>query len=148
MPTPKARHGGGAGGGTGPGWVHHSLLEQQHRRRWIPRFLKTAAVLAVLAYVFFVNVVTREAVVGDDSSSHSFSLGALTSAAAGTKTKKKSIAYAISVTADGPYMDGAAVLAHGIRKISVQSKYGMELIAIIHPNVTTSRTALTRAGWK
>lgn len=148
MPTPKARHGGGGGIGHG-GWVHHGLLEQQHRRRWIPRFLKTAAVLVVLAYVFFVNVVTREAVGGDDAGTHHpFSLGALTFAGAGTKTKKKSIAYAISVTADGPYMDGAAVLAHGIRKASEQSKYGMELIAIIHPNVTTSRTALTRAGWK
>lgn len=61
---------------------------------------------------------------------------------------RKTIAYVISVTADGTHSDGAAVLAHGIRKASATSKYGVDLIAIVHPNVTTSRAALRRSGWK
>jgi hypothetical protein len=61
---------------------------------------------------------------------------------------KKKIAYVISVTADGPYMDGAAVLAYGIRKASAKSIYGHELIAIVYPTVTKSRATLEKAGWR
>lgn len=60
----------------------------------------------------------------------------------------KVIAYAVSVTRDGPYMDGAAVLAHAIRTAARRSKYGFELVAIVHPTVQTSREPLQKAGWK
>jgi hypothetical protein len=61
---------------------------------------------------------------------------------------QKRIAYAVSVTHDGPYMDGAAVLAHAIRKAHGKSRYEYDLIAFVHPNVRTSREPLKRAGWR
>jgi hypothetical protein len=66
----------------------------------------------------------------------------------GSSDRRKVIGYAISVTHDGPYMDGAAVLAHAIRTASARSKYAYELVAIVHPNVKTSREPIRRAGWR
>lgn len=60
----------------------------------------------------------------------------------------KKIAYVISVTSDGPYMDGAAVLAYSINKANKQSQHPYDLIALVHPNVTTSRKALELSGWR
>lgn len=71
--------------------------------------------------------------------------------AAGTQTnitEGKRIAYTISVAADGPYKDGAAVLAHAIRKAVKDSHYSMELIAMVHPSVTTTHASSTYASWK
>jgi len=52
------------------------------------------------------------------------------------------------VAADGPYKDGAAVLAHAIRKAVKDSHYSIKLIAMVHPSVTTTHASLTYASWK
>ena len=66
---------------------------------------------------------------------------------------KKKIAYAITVTKDGPFVDGALVLGYAAKKIhqssnGFQSKYDPELVAFVAPGVTTSRQILANYGWK
>eukprot|EP00635_Sarcinochrysidales_sp_CCMP3193_P005337 CAMPEP_0118914976 /NCGR_PEP_ID=MMETSP1166-20130328/15216_1 /TAXON_ID=1104430 /ORGANISM="Chrysoreinhardia sp, Strain CCMP3193" /LENGTH=449 /DNA_ID=CAMNT_0006854615 /DNA_START=56 /DNA_END=1402 /DNA_ORIENTATION=+ len=55
------------------------------------------------------------------------------------KKKAKTIAYAISVTKDGSYVDGAAVLAHSAIRAhrGTQSRYGVALVAFVAPSVTS-----------
>jgi hypothetical protein len=60
---------------------------------------------------------------------------------------RKRIAYAITITKDGFFQDGAAVLAYSIMKYAQNSTYDISLIAFVHPNVTTSRTGLRRLGF-
>ena len=67
--------------------------------------------------------------------------------------KKMKIAYAITVTKDGPFLDGALVLGHAARKVhdlarGFSSRYDAELVAIVAPSVTTSRVTLEAYGWK
>jgi len=141
------------------GWRHHHE-QQRKQRKWLPAKWMLAG-LAVLAYFAFMLSFTQDGRSGSGSSGGGGGLqSALTSLATSMRSSgsgsgssaahggKKVIGYAISVTADGPYMDGAAVLAHGIRKAMQGSKYGHELVALVYPNVTTSRPALERAGWK
>ena len=142
-----------------PGWVHHA----QQRRKWGPTVVKVAALATMLGYFAFMLSLTQQPGAsssgGGGGGGTKSATSALTSlfglggggGKAGLKLDaqgRRVIAYAISVTADGPYMDGAAVLAHGIRQASKDSKYGMDLIALVHPNVSSSRVALRRAGWK
>lgn len=61
--------------------------------------------------------------------------------------QRKRLAYAITITKDGFFQDGAAVLAYSIMKYSVNSTYDISLIAFVHPNVTTSRIGLRRLGF-
>lgn len=63
-----------------------------------------------------------------------------------TKPRKK-FAYAITITKDGSFQDGAAVLAYSIMKHSHQAEYDISFIAFVHPNVTTSREPLRRLGY-
>lgn len=68
-------------------------------------------------------------------------------------TKKKKIAYAITVTKDGPFVDGALVLGHAATRVhdsarGFTSNYEAELIAIVAPSVITSRNILEAYGWK
>lgn len=138
------------------GWVHH---EQQQRRKWVPAAVKLTAALAVGAYLAFMLSFTQDG--GGSGRAGAAGAGlqsALTNLASaahmpsfgvgGNGSGKRVIGYAISVTADGPYMDGAAVLAHGIRQAMAESKYGYDLVALVYPNVSSSRPALERAGWK
>jgi hypothetical protein len=60
---------------------------------------------------------------------------------------RKRIAYAITITKDGMFLDGAAVLVYSIMKHSSNSKYDISFIAFVHPNVTTSRPGLKRLGF-
>lgn len=60
---------------------------------------------------------------------------------------KKRLAYAITITKDGFFQDGAAVLAYSIMKYAKNSTYDISLIAFVHPNVTTSRVGLRRLGF-
>lgn len=62
-------------------------------------------------------------------------------------SQRKRIAYAISITKDGAFQDGAAVLAFSIFNNSRGSDYDVSLIAFVHPNVTTSRPVLQRLGY-
>ena len=63
-----------------------------------------------------------------------------------TPEKRMKVAVAITVTKDGPYLDGAAVLAHSV--IMSKSKYDIEFVAIVHPGVVTTRPALSQLGFK
>jgi hypothetical protein len=61
--------------------------------------------------------------------------------------KKRRIAYAITLTKDGFFADGAAVLAYSIMKVSTQCEFDVSLVAFVHPNVTTSRPILGKLGF-
>ena len=56
------------------------------------------------------------------------------------------IAVAITVTKDGPYLDGAAVLMHSVRL--VKSRHDIEFVAIIHAGVQSTRAGLVSLGFK
>ena len=60
---------------------------------------------------------------------------------------RRRIAYAITMTKDGPFQDGAAVLAYSILRISKNKDYDTSLVAFIHPEVVTSRPILQRLGF-
>jgi len=55
------------------------------------------------------------------------------------------VAVAVTVTVDGPYLDGAAVLQHSIRMTN--SIHDISMVAIVHPGVVTTRPALTKLGF-
>lgn len=66
--------------------------------------------------------------------------------------KKKIIAYAITVTKDGPFVDGALVLGYSAMKVHDESKgfksvYDAALVAFVTPKVVTSREILRKFGW-
>ena len=61
--------------------------------------------------------------------------------------KRPRLAYAITITKDGFFQDGAAVLAYSIFKVSNGSVYDISLIAFVHPNVTKSRPILSKLGY-
>ena len=68
------------------------------------------------------------------------------------KPIKKRIAYAITITKDGSFQDGAAVLAYSIMKQYtnnrvLSSKYSVSFIAFVHPMVTIARKELKRIGY-
>jgi hypothetical protein len=74
------------------------------------------------------------------------------SASSSASTKKK-IAYAITVTKDGHFVDGALVLGYSAKKVhdatkGFNSKYDADLIAFVVPSVVTSRPILEEYGWK
>jgi len=58
---------------------------------------------------------------------------------------KQRVAFAVTVTKDGKYMDGAIVLKHSIDM--QDSLWDVSFVAIVHPNVTTTRSALEKIGW-
>lgn len=77
---------------------------------------------------------------------------ATTSKSITTKNKKKRIAYAITITKDGSFQDGAAVLAYSIMKIynndkHISKSYSISLIAFVHPMVIKARKELKRIGY-
>lgn len=61
--------------------------------------------------------------------------------------RRKRIAYAITMTKDGSFQDGAAVLAYSIMKISKGKEYDVSLIAFVHPDVHSSRGVLRKIGY-
>jgi len=69
------------------------------------------------------------------------------------RTKKKIIAYAITVTKDGPFIDGALVLGYSAKKVhdsslGYHSKYDAELVAFVTPKVIAARPILKAYGWR
>jgi hypothetical protein len=64
---------------------------------------------------------------------------------------RKRLAYVITITKDGYFgLDGAAVLAYSIIQSSNQnstSQYDISFIALVHPNVTTTRAGLQKLGF-
>lgn len=66
---------------------------------------------------------------------------------------RKRIAYAITVTKDGPFVDGALVLGYAARKYhdaqkGFPSQYDVDLVAFVVPTVTSTREILTKFGWR
>ncbi len=63
-----------------------------------------------------------------------------------SNTRKMKIAIAITVTRDGPYLDGAAILQHSM--VMTKSRHDIEFVAIVHKEVQTTRPALKALGFK
>jgi alpha-N-acetylglucosamine transferase len=66
---------------------------------------------------------------------------------------KKRIAYAITVTKDGPFLDGALVLGHSAKKVhdpskGYVSKYDADLVAFVAPGVVKAKEILEANGWR
>ena len=57
------------------------------------------------------------------------------------------IAFAITITKDGSFQDGAAILAYSIHKAKMTLSHDVSLVAFIHPNVTLSRSTLQHIGY-
>lgn len=62
-------------------------------------------------------------------------------------TKRRRIGYAITMTKDGNFLDGAAILAYSIYEASLKGDDIISLIAFVHPNVTKSRPTLQKLGY-
>jgi hypothetical protein len=60
--------------------------------------------------------------------------------------KRLKIAVAVTVTRDGPYLDGAAVLQHSVRM--TRSQHDIDMVAIVHSDVQTTRPALKALGFR
>lgn len=63
-----------------------------------------------------------------------------------TAVPRQKIAVCITVTKDGPYLDGAAVLAQSVLRTG--SKYDVEMVAMVHAGVNTTRPMLKRLGFR
>lgn len=68
-------------------------------------------------------------------------------------TAKKRVAYAITVTKDGPFLDGALVLGYAAKKVHDSSKgfnsiYEADLVAFVAPEVVKARPILEQHGWQ
>jgi hypothetical protein len=66
---------------------------------------------------------------------------------------KPHIAYAITVTKDGPFVDGAIVLGYAAKKVHDPSQgypgtYEAHLVAFVTPGVVSSRPVLEAHGWR
>lgn len=66
---------------------------------------------------------------------------------------RKKIAYAITVTKDGNFLDGALVLGFSAKKVhsrkyGFSSAYDADLVAFVTSSVVTSRAALVANGWR
>lgn len=57
------------------------------------------------------------------------------------------VAFAITITQDGFFQDGAAVLAYSIVNSLKGSNIKFSLIAFVHPSVNDSRSVLTKLGF-
>lgn len=71
----------------------------------------------------------------------------------GAPKQKPRVAYAITVTKDGPFVDGALVLGYAAKKFHDFSKgynsgYSADLVAFVVPSVKTSRPILEKFGWR
>ena len=101
---------------------------------------------------------SRPATIDQDANPSDAQLQGLISIGGSLKAEyiRKKIAYAITVTKDGPFLDGALILGHAALKLHrqydypghINSKYDAELVAIVSPSVVTSRSVLEKFGWK
>jgi hypothetical protein len=60
--------------------------------------------------------------------------------------RRPRVAFAITITKDGSFQDGAAVLAYSIVNVTAGRSFDCSLIAFVHPNVT-NRDVLRRLGY-
>ena len=62
-------------------------------------------------------------------------------------SRRRRIAYAVTITKDGNVQDGAAVLAYSIYESSMKGDDLISFVAFVHPSVTTSRPTLKKLGY-
>lgn len=62
--------------------------------------------------------------------------------------KKKSVAFAITITSDGMVVDGACVLLYSIVKAHMDSNLEISFVALVHPSVVEARDQLGRIGYR
>lgn len=65
-----------------------------------------------------------------------------------SKHPRKKIAFAITITKDGPFQDGAAVMQYSILKAFEADDLDISFVAFVHPNVSTSRPPLRKIGYR
>ena len=58
------------------------------------------------------------------------------------------LAFAITITKDGNFIDAATVLAYSVLKSFCTDAYEIAFVAFVHPTVTTSRPLLQAVGYK
>ena len=81
------------------------------------------------------------------SSSLSLSSSLSSSSSSSSSSQPRRIGFAITITKDGAFLDGAAVLAYSIVKHStIDTNTKISLIAFVHPNVTKSRPILKKVN--
>jgi hypothetical protein len=92
------------------------------------------------------NVKSKNALIQKNNTELELSIPATINA---IEYKKVKIGFAITITRDGKFLDGAAVLAYSIDKAFRHEKNKLEisLISFVHPNVTTSIPHLKRIGY-
>ncbi len=63
---------------------------------------------------------------------------------------RRKVAYAITVTKDGPFLDGALVLGYSIKKVHSEknSDFDADLVAFVLPEIVIAKEMLTKFGWK
>ncbi|RYG98570.1 hypothetical protein EON65_51280 [archaeon] len=91
-------------------------------------------------------MVHNSSIIPLDNSSSSFSNTVVSS-------QRPRIAVAITVTKDGPFVDGALVLGYAAKKYHSAAKgfpsdFNIDLIAFVTKKVKTTRTVLRKFGWK
>ena len=64
-----------------------------------------------------------------------------------SRNGRQRVAYAITITKDGFFQDGAAILAYSVMNISRNADYDFSLVAFVHPNVSISRPILQNLGF-
>lgn len=106
------------------------------------------------------NTLTASVPAPDDSSSKSKATPLIrTSTAPPTLTvatvkaetgapKRKSVAFAITITSDGKVVDGACVLLYSIVKTHMDSDLDVSFVAFVHPTVVEARGQLQRLGYQ
>jgi hypothetical protein len=57
------------------------------------------------------------------------------------------VAFAITITKDGKFQDGAAVLAYSIIESFKNDPVEISFVAFVHPDVSTSRPYLRQIGY-
>ena len=61
---------------------------------------------------------------------------------------RKKIGFAITITKDGKFQDGAAVMAYSILEAFKHDDIDISFVAFVHPDVSTSRPFLQRVGYR
>lgn len=113
------------------------------------------ALMAIISVYVIVNsgIAASEPVTSTPRPTQKIQPQQTTSAIVTTANNKKKIAYAITVTKDGHFVDGALVLGYAARKVhdatkGFPSEYDVDLVAFVVPSVVEARTILSAYGWR
>ena len=129
------------------------------------RLFISVLIVSILIFVIYINIPSlsipsdsKDSLLEENPIAVEKNESVLSSSCSVDSTKKKvvakkRIAYAITVTKDGSFLDGALVLGHAARKVhdvsqGYMSQYDADLVAFVAPGVVTARPILTAYGWK